>query len=130
MTAARQVVKPLRLPRFWVALWGLAVASVVGVCLMPPPPLSLPPGTDKIEHFLAYFVLAGSAVQVFRRGRPLCGAGVGLVVMGMLVEVLQGALTATRMADPADALANTAGVLAGLAIAWTPARDLLLHLRG
>lgn len=130
MTSAGRVFKPLRRPWFWASLWALAVASVVAVCLMPPPPLALPPGSDKIEHFLAYSVLAGSAVQVYRRGRPLLLATMGLVATGVLVEVLQGALTATRMADPADALANTVGVLAGAALAWTPAANVLLRLRG
>lgn len=123
-------LKPLRYPRVWLALWAGAVLSVVVVCLMPPPPLALPEGSDKIEHFLAYFVLAGSAVQLYRHGRPLQLAALGLVVMGGLVEVLQGALTATRMADPADALANTVGVMAGVSLAWTPAANLLLRLRG
>ena len=130
VSAPRSVFKPLRRPRLWAALWGVAVAGVVVVCLVPPPPLALPPGSDKIEHFLAYFVLAGSAVQVYRRGRPLLVAGAGLVAVGLLVELLQGALTATRMADPADALANSVGVVTGLALAWTPAANVLLRLRG
>lgn len=122
--------KPLRRPYLWAALWWLAVASVIGACLAPPPPVMLPEGSDKVEHFLAFFLLAGSAVQLYRRGRPLVWAGMGLVTMGVLIEVLQAALTTNRVADPADALADALGVLAGLAIAWTPARDLLLRMRG
>jgi hypothetical protein len=34
------------------------------------------------------------------------------------------------MADPMDAIANTVGVLAGMATALTPLRDLLLRWRG
>jgi len=34
------------------------------------------------------------------------------------------------MADPMDALANSVGVLAGMAIVFTPLRDLLVRLRG
>ncbi len=122
--------KPLRHLGLWAAIWWLAVLAVVVVCLMPPPPLSLPDGGDKVEHFLAYFLLAGSAVQLYRRGRPLLWVGLGLVLMGIGIEFAQGALTVTRMADPMDALANSVGVLAGLATALTPARDLLLHRRG
>lgn len=123
-------LKPLRYPRVWLALWAGTVLSVVVVCLMPPPPLALPEGSDKIEHFLAYFVLAGSAVQLYRRGRALWVAGIGLVLMGVGIEIAQGALTASRMADPMDAAANTLGVLAGLATVLTPWRDLLVQLRG
>ena len=123
-------LKPLRRPRVWMALWGLALLSVIVVCLIPPPPIPVPENGDKVEHFLAYFVLAGSAVQLFRRGRPLLWVGLGLVAMGIGIEFAQGALTRDRMADPIDALANTVGVLAGLGVALTPLRDLLLRWRG
>ena len=123
-------LKPLRHPRFWLGVWLAAVLTVIVVCLIPPPPLALPQGSDKVEHFLAYFLLGGSAVQVFQRGRALLWVAAGLVLMGVGIEIAQGALTETRMADPADALANTIGVVVGLATALTPWRDLLLRLRG
>jgi len=122
--------KPLRHLPFWIGLWVLAVLGVVAVCLLiPPPPLALPQNSDKLEHFLAYFLLAGSAVQLFAQRRALWLVGAGLVLMGIGIEWAQGALTATRMADPIDALANTTGVLAGLLLVFTPLRDLLLRLQ-
>ena len=127
---ATGMLKPLRFPRVWLGLWWLAIAVTIVVCLIPPPPLALPQGSDKVEHFLAYFLLGGSAVQVFQRGRALLWVAAGLVLMGVGIEIAQGALTETRMADPADALANTIGVVAGLATALTPWWDLLLRLRG
>ncbi|WP_313147179.1 VanZ family protein [Stenotrophomonas sp.] len=130
MSAALPVIKPLRRPRLWTALWLLAVLVVIVVCLIPPPPIDLPENSDKVEHFLAYFILSGSAVQLFRRGSPLLWAGVGLVLMGVGIEFAQGALTSNRSADPMDALANTVGVLSGLATALTPLRDILLRWRG
>lgn len=108
----------------------LAVLTVIVVCLIPPPPIPLPENSDKGEHFLAYFILAGSAVQLFRRGRPLLWVGAGLVLMGIGIEFAQGALTSNRMADPMDAVANTIGVLAGMATALTPLRDILLRWQG
>ncbi|SNT84754.1 hypothetical protein [Stenotrophomonas sp. CC120222-04] len=130
MSAALPLIKRLRRPRLWTALWATAVLLVIVVCLIPPPPIPLPENSDKGEHFLAYFILAGSAVQLFRRGRPLLWVGVGLVLMGIGIEFAQGALTSNRTADPMDALANTIGVLAGMATALTPMRDLLLRWRG
>lgn len=124
------MIKPLRRPRLWTALWVLAVLFVIVVCLIPPPPIPVPENGDKVEHFLAYFILSGSAVQLFRQGRPLLWVGLGLVLMGIGIEFGQGALTRDRMADPMDALANTVGVLAGLGLALTPLRDLLLRWRG
>jgi len=120
-------VKPLRRPWLWLGLWWLAVLVVIVVSLIPPPPLPMymPKHGDKIEHLLAYAVLAAAAVQVWRPGRPLLLAGLGLVLMGVALEFAQGALTATRQADPFDALANTVGVLLGLLTVLTPWRDLL-----
>jgi VanZ family protein len=129
MTAAGRL-KPLRFPRVWLGLWWLAIIATIVVCLIPPPPLALPQNSDKVEHFLAYFLLASAAVQIYRTRAALLWAGAGLVALGVGIEFLQGALTTTRMADPMDALANSIGVVAGMAIALTPLRDLLLRLRG
>ncbi|WP_313319148.1 VanZ family protein [Stenotrophomonas sp.] len=123
------MLKPLRRSGLWLALWCAAVLAVIVVCLIPPPPLALPQNSDKVEHFLAYFLLAGSAVQLFTPRRTLLWVGVGLVAMGIGIEWAQGALTTDRMADPMDALANTTGVVAGLLLAFTPLRDLLLRLQ-
>ncbi|WP_422509380.1 VanZ family protein [Stenotrophomonas sp. GZD-301] len=128
--AGTGVLKPLRWPRVWLALWWLAILVTITVCLIPPPPLALPENSDKVEHFLAYFLLAAAAVQIYRPRAPLAWAAVGLVGLGIGIEVAQGALTTDRMADPMDALANSVGVLAGIALAFTPLRDLLVRLRG
>lgn len=127
---APRMLKPLRRPWLWLALWWLAIIATITVCLIPPPSLALPQNSDKVEHFLAYFLLASAAVQIYRTRAALCWAGAGLVALGVGIEFAQGALTANRMADPMDALANSAGVLAGMAIVFTPLRDLLLRLRG
>lgn len=121
-------LKPLRYPRAWCALWCLAIAVVVVASLAPGPQLPSPPGSDKLHHFAAYFVLAASGVQLFARWPSLLGAGLGLVLLGIGLEHAQGALTDTRMADRFDALANTLGVIAGLGLRLTPLRDLLLRL--
>lgn len=128
--AATTLLKPLRWPRAWLALWWLAVLGTLVVCLIPPPSIPLPENSDKVEHFLAYFLLAASAVQIYQRRAALVWAAVGLVALGIGIEFAQGGLTVNRMADPMDALANSVGVLAGMAIVFTPLRDLLLRLRG
>lgn len=121
-------LKPLRFAWAWCALWCLAIAVVVVLSLAPGPDLPDAPGSDKLHHFLAYFVLAASAVQLFPRWASLLGAGLGLVVLGVGLEHAQGALTQTRVADYWDALANTLGVIAGLGLQLTPLRDLLLRI--
>ena len=122
-------LRPLRHPRAWLALWWLAVTVVFAACLMPAADLpSVPPGFDKLEHFLAFFVLAASAVQLYADRRALWCAAVGLVCLGIAIELAQYAFTATRSMDPRDVLADTLGVAAGFAIALTPLRDLLLRI--
>ena len=128
MTAMRGL-KPLRHPRLWLSLWWLAVVVVFVVCLVPAPDLPLmPPGGDKIEHFLAYFLLATSAVQIYQGARVLWRVAIGLVALGVAVEFAQGAFTTTRSMDAWDVIADTLGAAAGFAITLTPWRDLLLRI--
>jgi VanZ family protein len=122
-------LKPLRRPRLWLSLWCVAIAAVIVGSLLPA--MDLPPvpaGADKLEHFAGYGVLAVIAVQLFATRTALWRAGVGLVALGIVLEILQYVLTSTRMMDGWDALANSLGVLMGLATALTPLRDLLLRL--
>jgi VanZ family protein len=120
-------LKPLRFRWAWCGLWCLAIAIVVVFTLLPAPALPDAPGSDKLHHFLAYFALAASAVLLFARWPALLGAGLGLVLLGIGLEHLQGA-TGTRFADRWDALANTLGVIAGLAVRLTPLHQLLLRI--
>lgn len=123
------VLKPLRRPHLWLALWWLAVVVVTAACLLPARELPrVPPGADKLEHFLAWFALAASAVQIFRPRRALWRAAIGLVALGIAIELAQGALTASRAMDPWDVAADALGVAAGIALARTPLRDLLLRI--
>ena len=121
-------LKPLRRPRLWLGLWITAIVALIVVCLIPldslPP---LPDNSDKVEHLFGYFVLSAAAVQLFGTRRSLLLAGLGLVGLGIGIEIAQG-FTAYRSSDPADALANTVGVLLGMATALTPWRDLLLRI--
>lgn len=122
-------LKPLQHPRLWLSLWWLAVVLVFVVCLVPAPDLPLtPPGGDKLEHFLAYFLLAASAVQLYQGRRTLWCVAIALVALGVAVEFAQGALTTTRSMDPWDAVADLLGVAAGFAIALTRWRDLLIRI--
>ncbi|HJR73813.1 MAG TPA: VanZ family protein [Luteimonas sp.] len=121
-------LKPFRRPWLWSGLWSVAIAAVVIVSLVPAPQLpDLPPGSDKWEHFLAYAALAAFAVQLYERWPSLLGAGLSLVMLGIGLEYAQGALTETRMMDRWDALANTLGVILGLASRMTRWRDALLN---
>ena len=121
-------LKPFRRPGLWTGLWMLAIAVVVFGSLLPASDLPPVGVSDKLEHGVAYAVLAAGAVQLFRYRLSWGMVCVMLVFLGIGLEYLQGAMGLGRMADRADALANTVGVLIGLATAFTPLRDALLRL--
>ena len=120
--------KPLRRLRTWLALWCIGILGLVVVCLVPAPDLPQVALNDKLEHALAFAVLSYSAVQLFVRGRPLAIVAAGLLVLGIGIEVAQALLTTTRAMELADVVADAAGIAAGMALAWTPLRDVLLHI--
>ena len=123
-------LKPLRHSRGWLCLWALAIVAVIAASLVPAFVLpQVPDGGDKLEHFLAYFLLAAAAVQLFATRSALVGSALGLVMLGIALEIAQGMFTSTRQMDPHDALANTLGVMGGMATVLTPMRDLLLHVQ-
>ncbi len=69
--------------------------------------------SDKIEHAAAYAIVALFGALGFVRPRQQAAVAVILVGLGGVLELLQ-LLVPGRMCDPADAVANAAGVLTGL----------------
>ena len=119
-------LKPFARPQRWLAAWWGMIAVVIVGSMLPALLLpDLPPGSDKLEHLLGYALLAAWAVQIFAPRRALMAAGAGLVALGIAIELAQDALTTTRMMDAGDVLANTLGVLLGLATHFAPMRDAL-----
>ena len=123
-------LKPFRRPWLWAGLWVLAIAVVVVASLVPARDLPAVPVSDKVEHFAAYAALSAGAVQLFARRLSWGFVCVLLVLMGIGLECLQAQMALGRMLDRNDALANTIGVLLGLATAFTPLRDALLRVDG
>ncbi|MEA9555623.1 VanZ family protein [Xanthomonas nasturtii] len=129
MAAVTQTLRPFHRPRLWVGLWIAAIVVVIAVCLGPPPEIpELPDNSDKAEHFLTFALLCWGAVQLFATRRAQIVAAIGLVALGIGIEIAQGALTTNRSADPYDALADTLGIVAGLCLAWTPLRFVMLRI--
>ena len=83
------------------------VASLLPTSALPKVDLS-----DKVEHVIAYAVLAVLGGKAFP-GRPWLLAA-ALAANGVGVEFLQHAMALGRQGDVLDALANTLGIAAGL----------------
>lgn len=114
-------LRSLHWPRLWLGLWGLMIAAVIAGSLAPSDALPQMwfPGADKLQHLAGYAVLSGYAAMLFASRRALGMAAAGLVLLGILIEGAQGALTTSRLADPVDALTNLAGVALGQALGTT-----------
>lgn len=66
---------------------------------------------DKVEHTIAYFVLALLWLLALRKFRIKGIVVITVVLYGVLLEVLQSELTTYRTFDYMDMIANTFGVL-------------------
>lgn len=101
----------------WLALgWSLVLLIIYLSLKAPTPPkpsfFNLP-NLDKLGHCLAYFTLTGWFVQLYVAPRARLKFALGFVVLGVILEILQG-LGGMRQADWKDAAANITGVL----LAW------------
>jgi VanZ family protein len=85
------------------------------------------PHFDKLVHFSFYFiagVLGGLFGREISKGQSsklkILGISfVGLVLYGIIIEVLQSYLTTYRSAELLDVLANSVGALLGTLLIWT-----------
>lgn len=76
-------------------------------------------GSDKIAHFLAYFIFTlvwfmfwfFSKKSTTKFSKHLVKASVICFCYGLLMEVLQGLLTTYRSSEWFDVLANTSGII-------------------
>jgi VanZ family protein len=107
----------MNLNRLWWILGFVLGGFVVFVCLLPGRDLPNTPFNDKLNHFIAYFVLAAwFAGLVPRRGWWKVFAS--LALLGVSIEIAQGLMHVGRQADPRDVVANAIGALAGLGVSW------------
>ncbi|KFN49071.1 hypothetical protein [Arenimonas composti] len=123
------MLRPFHRPRLWLGIWIGGWVLCIALSLLPAPAMPVPVGNDKVGHFLAYFVLSAWATQIFASRRARWSAAGALLALGAGMEAGQWLLTSTRMAEPADLLANCVGILLGLVpatSAWSA--RLLLRL--
>ena len=109
----------------WVAVGWALVLAVVYLSLVPSAP-SLPGGLgDKGGHVLAYASLMFWFACLYA-GRARLIFAIGLSVMGLVMELLQG-LGNHRSAEPMDMVANILGIIIGWTLVRTRAGGILVR---
>ncbi|MDO5979437.1 VanZ family protein [Flavivirga spongiicola] len=104
-------------------IYSLALVTVSLIKLNNVPDIGISFG-DKIFHFLAYFVLTLLWFYTFlytfkfKSKKAVFFAAILSVLFGMVIEVLQGSITASRSLDVYDAVANTFGALLASVVLW------------
>ena len=106
----------LRHPRLWLVSGWIMVVLAVIASIMPLTEMPKVGVSDKVEHVVAYGVLSLWFAGIYPKSRyPMIG--VALLVMGIVIEGLQGAMHLGRQADMRDVYANTLGIVCGLSLA-------------
>ncbi|NOZ38089.1 MAG: hypothetical protein GXP11_08505 [Gammaproteobacteria bacterium] len=103
----------LKYSSLWLTLGGLLIALIWYLSLMPNPPDTGIDNGDKIEHLFAYGLLMSWFSQIYIQWKPRLWLMLGFILMGVLLEVLQG-MTGFRTYSYADMAANSSGVFIGL----------------
>jgi VanZ family protein len=118
-------MNPLRFRFLWTLIGYGLVVLVVGLSLLPAPPLPVYfLWTDKLYHALAYGVLMLWFAQLHPKSRYVWLAG-GFISLGILMEVLQSQLS-TRSGDIWDVAANSLGTILSWGLALK-GMNILLH---
>jgi VanZ family protein len=108
---------PLRYPRIWLVAGWMLIALAVLASLSPTQNLPDIGTNDKLGHLTAYALMTLWFSGIYPRSRYAL-IGLGMFVLGLLIEGAQGAMGWGRQADMYDLVANTSGIVAGLIGAW------------
>ncbi len=112
----------LHLRKVWLSI-GYALLSITAVLsLIPGPDIG---SSDKLIHFVTYALLSGWFSLIVKYSRTLWTVLFGLIAFGFLMEYLQGFISYRRQ-DIDDAIANSVGVMVGIAIHYSPLRGMVI----
>ena len=106
----------LRHPWVWLGLGWAFVAGAVVLSLVPGQKLPHTGVSDKFEHALAYALLTLWFTGVYPRS-SYWRIGVGMLALGIAVEIAQYAMPFGRQMDVRDVVANALGIVLGLVVA-------------
>lgn len=101
---------------------AVAVIAITSLALLPPPQVPISTGWDKLNHSLAFFVLAILADHTWPRRDFWRWSTLLLLAYGVGIEIAQS-LTPNRDSSLLDILANGVGiVMYGLVRMWAGIR--------
>jgi VanZ family protein len=100
----------------WIVGYGL-VGIVIYFCLIPGKQVPHTWFGDKVNHLLAHFGLAAWFAGLVPRS-GWWKVLLGLVALGVGIEITQGLMHVGREADYRDEIANFTGAVVGLAASW------------
>ena len=124
-----QVVPYLKLRPLWFAI-GMALIMLVVYLSLTSSPIDTGldfPYQDKLYHAFAYFVLMAWFGQIYHTTLQRSIFAVLFVVLGLAMEYMQS-FDPKRMAEFADMVANTTGVLIGYMLTATTFKNVLLNI--
>ena len=119
----------LKLRLLWLTIGYALVALVVYLSLTSSPVdtgLSFP-YQDKVFHAFAYFVLMAWFAQIYHDRFQRNLIAVMFIIMGVTLEYLQS-FDPNRFYEYGDMVANTMGVVIGLLLALTGAKNCLIKI--
>ncbi len=112
----------------WLVLGVIYIGIIVAGSLLRVPDLNISYAhTDKIIHFILYFILVGWFVQLYQSLSSRLLILAGAIALGMLIEYLQG-MTSYRSFDYLDGLADGIGALCAFLLARTSFAGLLARV--
>jgi VanZ family protein len=121
-------MRPLKLTGLWQAMGWVYVALVIYYSLHPSPP-ELPSfqGADKLAHLSVYAIMMLWFGFIYLPGQRLLILGVFFVLLGIVLDLVQGA-TGYRSMELLDMIANAGGVCLGGLFARTRFASALVWL--
>jgi VanZ family protein len=110
------MLQGLNYGRLWLVLGWIAVVIALVLNLMPGAALHEVNINDKLEHIAGYLLLTLWFCGIYPRTRYWVIA-LGFLGMGILVELLQGAMHWGRSEDGRDVIADVIGIGLGMMLA-------------
>lgn len=112
------MVTDLRYGRLWLVLGWIAVAAALCLSLMPSRMLEGDTLNDKFEHSAGFALLTLWFCGIYPRSRYWAIA-LSLLGMGIVIEILQGAMHWGRHEDIRDVWADAGGIVVGVVLSLT-----------